>query len=123
MATHNRPAAAITIKLAVFLMYTSRSRTWILVGNIADFFSPFLALRTEVRAALRHQDPPDRRRAGRARLSLFAVYPVLQLKTAAASFRIDVIGNGRAACLDGLQQHLPNRAMQARGALAGEPRT
>src|SRR5437870_2082523 len=45
-----------------------------------------------------------------------------QLETAAAAFGIDVIGNRGAAGLDGFEQNLADRAMQAGRPLPVEPR-
>ena len=43
-----------------------------------------------------------------------------QLEAAAAAFRIYVIGDGRAASLDGFEQDLLNRVMQSGGPLSGQ---
>src|SRR2546426_3357058 len=84
---------------------------------------PLLAFRAEVGAALPNQNPADRRGAHRAGFPFLAIHTVPQLKAAAPSLRIHVVGNRRAAGRDGFQKHLADGAMQAGGAPAGEPRT
>src|SRR5215469_4031718 len=80
-----------------------------------------LTLGAEVSAALRHQNAADRGRASRTGLPFPAIDAVPELKAAAAAVGIDVIGHRGATGLDGFEQHLLNRTMQARGALACEP--
>ena len=65
-----------------------------------------------MRAALTHNNPADRGLASRTVFALFTVDLVAQLKAPFLPRTVHVVGNRRAAGLDGFKQDLPDRAMQ-----------
>src|ERR1700687_5884194 len=84
--------------------------------------SPLLALRAKVRRALRHQQPPDGRAAGDARLSGPLIDAMAELKKALAALRIDVIGDGRSTGCNGFRQYCADGLVKAAGAIGADTR-
>src|ERR1700736_242419 len=67
----------------------------------------FLTPGAKMRAALRHQRPPDLSAALRAGLARFLVDVVPHLKTSLAAVHVHIIGDRGASRIDGFTQYLP----------------
>jgi hypothetical protein len=85
-----------------FVFLDSGSKKAKIIQKSVGLTHSTLAPRTEMRSAPRQQDSANRGLASRAGLPRSLVYAVFELKEAAFSIGVDVVGDRRATEPDGL---------------------